>query len=622
MSLVFVFVVPTVSEAATPDFSSVQQKVSQKCNYNPQTQYGKFIPYQTGNCLLTNVSLELEVPAEIVKAVATKESIDWQQFKNGVPIISGDGGIGIMQITVYPAADEENLKKNAIFNIYSGVKRLKNYLTVPIGTNKPAPLVQKDDPSTYLERWYFSALRYNGIKPENSPLAVCEGDGERNTGAYQEAIYELIKIGVGRGIQDITTHISLIDMKPEDFTYTCDSKENIVFNKTDFKLNAPMTETKHLFNKNDTLITFNDDEDNPSIREGTNKKTPLVKSGKGIVVKPTGEFAYDSGYDSSNLFVWYPVQVKDSQTKGYVASSYLKRVTTRLSGPDRYATAVEISKEGWKQSDTVLIATGESFPDALSGTPLAAKHNAPLLLVNSSKSANSAGNNPAKNEIKRLKAKKAIILGGKNAVSEQLEKEIVNLGLAVTRISGPDRYETSAKIAANLSSNTAILATGVNYPDALSVAAYASKKGYPILLTQKDSIPDVIKTSLANVSKTYVIGGTGVISDKVFNQLKDKDVKRISGIDRYETSKVIAEQLRLGQNEIYVSKGSNFPDALSGAVLSAKNNASILLLNNENPTKNTASMKLIDQYEAVTILGGEGAIRSSLETSIINLLKN
>ncbi|MRX54296.1 hypothetical protein GJU41_09955 [Bacillus idriensis] len=617
MSLVFVFVVPAVSEAATPDFSSVQQKVSQKCNYDPQTQYGKFIPYQTGNCLLSNVSLELEVPAEIVKAVATKESIDWQQFKNGDPIISGDGGIGIMQITVYPAADEENLKKNAIFNIYSGVKRLKDYLTVPIGSNKPAPLVQKDDPSTYLERWYFSALRYNGIKPENSPLAVCEGDGERNTGAYQEELYELIKTDSGKGIQDINTKIALIDMLPADFTYPCGSEENITFNKTDFKLNAHMTETKHLFNQNDTLITFNEDAADPKIRQGATGSAPVVKAGKGITVKPAGEFVYDSSAGSSNHFVWYPVQVKDSQTKGYVASSYLKRILTRLEGTSRYHTAAEISKEGWKQSDTVVLATGTDFPDALSGTPLAAKYQAPLLLVDGkSKTIQSKYNLPAKQEISRLGAKKAIILGGKGAIPLEVENELRGSGLTVTRISGTDRFETSAKIAESLPSSTAIVATGRNFPDAISVAAYASKKGYPILLSEVTVIPEKIKTSLTNVTKTVVIGGKNAISAQVFNELKSKGAVRISGKDRYETSIQVAQQLKLGQNEIFTARGDQFPDALSGAVLASKNNASVLLVND------ASSKTLIDKYQAATILGGQGAVNANIEKDIINLLKN
>ncbi|MEK3806996.1 cell wall-binding repeat-containing protein [Bacillus sp. FSL H8-0547] len=613
MTAVFFLMSPALSQAAS-DFGSVQAKVSEKCNYDPKTQEGKFIPYQTGNCLLSNVALELEVPAEIVKAVATKESVDWQQFDaNGDPIISGDGGIGIMQITVYPAGDKELLERNAVFNIYSGVKRLKDYMIVPIGTGKPAPVVQGDDPAAYLERWYFSALRYNGIKPKNSPLLICGGDGSRNSGAYQEELYSLLQSDSGKGIQDITTRISHIDMAPSDFSYTCGSADNIIFNKTSFTLNGPMTETKHLFNKNDTLITYNDDTADPKIRSGATGSAPLVKAGKGIAVKTAGEFVYDTASGSTNQFVWYPVQLKDSQTKGYIASSYLKRVTTRLAGDNRYNTAIEISKEGWKQSGTVVIATGQNFADALSGTPLAAKYNAPLLLVNSNPN---AANTAVFNEIKRLKATKAILLGGSNVVSSTTENTLKELGLSVSRIAGSDRYVTSAKIAEQLSSATAVLAIGDNFADAVSIAPFAAKNGHPILLTRKSSIPTAVKPALAAANKAYVIGGESVISKEVFDSLAGKNPVRLSGKDRYATSKVIAQELPLGNNEIFAATGENFPDALSGAVLASKNNSSILLV---KPTK--PGLDVIDIYQSVTILGGPTLITPKMESDMINLLK-
>ena len=52
------------------------------------------------NCLLTNAAIKADIPPEVVKAVATQENGGWKQFdENGKPIISRDGGIGLMQIT-------------------------------------------------------------------------------------------------------------------------------------------------------------------------------------------------------------------------------------------------------------------------------------------------------------------------------------------------------------------------------------------------------------------------------------------------------------------------------------------------------------------------------------------
>lgn len=78
----------------------------------------------------------------------------------------------------------------------------------------------------------------------------------------------------------------------------------------------------------------------------------------------------------------------------------------RISGADRYQTAIEVSKQGWEQSETVVIARGDSFPDALAGAPLAYKLDAPILLTKSNKLSSEV-----KIELNRLGAEKAVILG-------------------------------------------------------------------------------------------------------------------------------------------------------------------------------------------------------------------
>jgi putative cell wall-binding protein len=102
-----------------------------------------------------------------------------------------------------------------------------------------------------------------------------------------------------------------------------------------------------------------------------------------------------------------------------------------LSGINRYSTAVEISKQGWKTADTVIIARGDAFPDALAGTPLAYKLGAPILLT--TKDSLSL---ETKAQLKNLKPKKVIILGGKNAIAPKAENHIKEIVSNVRRISG------------------------------------------------------------------------------------------------------------------------------------------------------------------------------------------
>lgn len=85
----------------------------------------------------------------------------------------------------------------------------------------------------------------------------------------------------------------------------------------------------------------------------------------------------------------------------------------RVAGPDRYATSAAVSATNYTKASTVLVASGTTFPDALSGTPLAAKLRAPILLVKEDSVPTSVCN-----EVRRLGPSKVIALGGKQVVSD------------------------------------------------------------------------------------------------------------------------------------------------------------------------------------------------------------
>ncbi len=271
----------------------------------------------------------------------------------------------------------------------------------------------------------------------------------------------------------------------------------------------------------------------------------------------------------------------------------------RISGPDRYQTAVEISKEGWKSADTIIIANGRDFPDALAGGPLAYQENAPILLT-SKKSLNSF----TKKEITRLKAKKVIILGGAGAISENVEAELSKMGLAIIRLGGKDRYETAALIGAKISSDRAVIASGLNFPDALAISPYAAKQGIPILLSRKDSLPSVTAKALNGKKNSIIAGGTGAISQKVAKELP-KPV-RYSGTTRYETAAKIINELIGQKYEAFVASGQDFPDALAGSVLAAKKDAPILLM--QKGLVPEPIYGVMEDYLKYSAFGGTGAL--------------
>lgn len=288
---------------------------------------------------------------------------------------------------------------------------------------------------------------------------------------------------------------------------------------------------------------------------------------------------------------------------------------TRLSGGDRYATAVAISKEGWSYSGAVVIARGDDYADALAGVPLAYRLVAPILLT-------APGRLPAvtRQEILRLNAFNAIILGGSNAVSDDVADALRAMGLEVERIAGKDRFDTAVRIAARLAPNgvnTAIVASGRNFPDALAAAPYAAVAGYPILLVERASVPSVVTNAVKGlgVTETIVVGGTGVVSSGAMAKLPG--AHRISGSDRYATAVALAKHFNPLGEDCFIATGRDFADAITGAVLAARRETGILLVGTSVPSivREFLSKGVVKQ---VCILGGTGAV----STAVANALKN
>jgi putative cell wall-binding protein len=235
---------------------------------------------------------------------------------------------------------------------------------------------------------------------------------------------------------------------------------------------------------------------------------------------------------------------------------------------------------------------------------LAHKLNAPILLT--TKNTLSA---EVKTQLKNQKPKKIIILGGKGAISANTEKEIKQLFAGtIQRIAGADRFETAELIAKELggSPDKAILAYGYNFPDALSAASYAAQKGYPIVLTNKDSLPQSSSRVLKGKKETIVVGGEAVISMKVTSKLSG--VNRIYGKGRFGTSANIVKKLGMNTDRVFVANGFGFADALSGSVLAAKMNALLLLVEKDRLPSEISQLVKEKHVAHYTVLGGKAVV--------------
>lgn len=284
--------------------------------------------------------------------------------------------------------------------------------------------------------------------------------------------------------------------------------------------------------------------------------------------------------------------------------------TERIQGADRFEVAVNISNKGWPDgTNTVILVNYNAYADALAATPLAYQLNAPILLTHPNQLTDAT-----RSEIQRLKPQNVIVIGGEGSVSGNVYHIIQSLGIPnVRRIGGVNRYEVAYLIAKELpASDKVIMAFGQNFPDALAIAPFAARNGYPILLTDTANLPTKTREALAarNAKGSIVVGGEGSVSANVFRQLPSPI--RIGGKDRYEVAANIVQTLNLNTNKAFVATGLTFADALTGSVLAAKEDAPILLTGpNSLPDviNNLISEKGIYTF---TILGGYGSVSQNV----------
>lgn len=259
----------------------------------------------------------------------------------------------------------------------------------------------------------------------------------------------------------------------------------------------------------------------------------------------------------------------------------------RMAGAKRQTTAVAISEALFPDgTENVVIASGDNYPDALAGGPLAYLLDAPILLV-----CKSQPDEATLSEIERLGAKNAFILGGPGAVGDNVADQLRGKGLAVERIAGSDRFETAVRIAEKMDKlrggkpSAAFFVYSHNYPDALSISNIAAITGSPILYIEKNgTLKETTKQYLNKCGKvniSVIIGGPALISSNAETVLKPYgEVERLYGANRYETCIIVNLAFRdiVDGDSLCLACGTNYPDALAGSVFAAYCHAPLLLV--------------------------------------------
>lgn len=195
----------------------------------------------------------------------------------------------------------------------------------------------------------------------------------------------------------------------------------------------------------------------------------------------------------------------------------------------------------------------------------------------------------------------------------------------VDRFGGTSRYETAAKVAKSNwklgQTKNIILVSGKGYADALSASLLAKKLNAPILLTGRDILSIDTKKTIdeLGIKNIYILGSEGVISRNIQSSLEKegKRVQRLAGKNRFETNKVIANELvnnyGVKADEVLVVNGNRYlADALTAAPVAAKEGKILLLVGEDENTADEAK-KFVDEHKSkVTVIGTDVTVSGNI----------
>ncbi|NUP51546.1 MAG: hypothetical protein HOW97_30150 [Catenulispora sp.] len=261
---------------------------------------------------------------------------------------------------------------------------------------------------------------------------------------------------------------------------------------------------------------------------------------------------------------------------------------TRVAGADRIQTAIAASHHDFAdhnaadrsrdQAGAVVLARSDTYADALGGSSLAVRKNAPLLITDPTALAPDVAH-----EMQRVLAPGGTVylLGGTSALSPAVATAVQKMHYTVVRLAGPDRYATSTAIARTVDPNprVVLIASGDNFPDALAAGA----TGQPLVLTAGSKMPSATAAYLNTLTPTSNVGGgntqvvtvggpgdKAVVDAYMAGKLAwGEEFLRVKlvGDTRQDTALLVARSFFGGMSEAAFATSATWPDALSGGAM-------------------------------------------------------
>ncbi|PPG03869.1 MULTISPECIES: cell wall-binding repeat-containing protein [unclassified Rathayibacter] len=201
-------------------------------------------------------------------------------------------------------------------------------------------------------------------------------------------------------------------------------------------------------------------------------------------------------------------------------------------------------------------------------------------------------------------------------------------GPEVVRLAGTDRQGTAVEISKATFDTPGVpvvyIATGANFPDALSAGPAAAKQGGPLLLVDRDSVSQVVRDELTRLKpqRIVVVGSDLSVSDALatdLGQYANGRVFRLGGTDRYDTSrKIIESAFGTSPKGAWLATGEKFPDALSATAAAGKNSAPVVLVNGGLPAADPTTVGILTRLRppVLTIAGSELSVSAGIQNSL------
>ena len=296
----------------------------------------------------------------------------------------------------------------------------------------------------------------------------------------------------------------------------------------------------------------------------------------------------------------------------------------RLAGANRFATAAAVAQHAFADGAvTVFVATGATFADAVA-VITSTLGQAPLLLV-------TRDTVPEETvaELKRLAPQNIVLVGGTDAISEDVEVRLAALsGYRTLRYAGHERTETAAVLSRSshpAGASTVYVASAYAFADALAATTSAAAVQAPLLLTAPTELSPATRAEVERLApqKVVVVGGPDHVGDNVLTELSGLvggNVERVAADDDPAISTALSQSTFTSADTAFVATSDSYADALSGGAVAAGGPSPLLLVSGEHLTDPVACELLRLGTTQVVVVGGEKAVPAGVTDELDQLM--